>query len=51
MYSKVERKYYLKDEDSSNGLVLVLKENESIDLKGNMTFRIGRSKFKIWEMP
>ena len=51
MYSKIERKYYLKDEDSSNGLVLVLKENESIDLKGNMTFRIERSKFKIWEMP
>lgn len=51
MYSKVERGYYLKDEGSSNGLVLVLKERDSIVLKGSMTFRIGRSKFKIWEMP
>ena len=51
MYSKIERRYYLKDEGSSNGLVLVLKENDSIVLKGNMTFRIERSKFKIMEMP
>ena len=48
-YDKIEDKYFLVDNGSTNGTQLLLHEGKIIPIEGNMTFNLGNKQFKIEE--
>lgn len=48
-YDKLNERYFLVDNASTNGTQLLIHEGKSVVLEGNMTFNIGNKQFKIEE--
>ena len=48
-YDKVNDKYFIVDNGSTNGSQLLLHEGKSIFLEGTMSFVLGNKQFKIEE--
>ena len=42
--------YYYKDCDSTNGSTLLIRDDDSLDIKGNMSFKLENDSFKIKEV-
>ena len=43
--------FYYVDKGSTNGSVVVLKEDDGIRLKGDMRFKLEEVTFRIMELP
>ncbi len=50
-FSEEYSKFYYKDLKSTNGSILILKEDDSLKLKGNMKFKLNDINFHILELP
>ena len=50
-YSKEMNMFYYVDKGSTNGSVVVLKEDDGIRLKGDMRFKLEEVAFRIMELP
>ena len=48
-YDKVNDKYFIVDNGSTNGSQLLLHEGKSVFLEGTMSFVLGNKQFKIEE--
>ena len=42
--------YFYKDCGSTNGSTLIMREDDSLELKGKMSFKLGKIFFKIKEV-
>ena len=43
--------FYFKDCGSTNGSILLMKEDDSLKIKGEMNFKLENIPFKIMELP
>jgi hypothetical protein len=50
-FSKECNMFYYKDCGSTNGSILLIKENDSLKIKGEMNFKLENIPFKIMELP
>ena len=50
-FSEEYSKFYYKDLKSTNGSILILKEDDSLKIKGNMKFKLNDINFHILELP
>ena len=50
-YSKSLNKFYYKDLKSTNGSILLLKDDDTLIIKGEMNFKLENVPFKITEIP
>jgi hypothetical protein len=50
-FSEGSKTFYYKDLKSTNGTILIMKEDDSIKIKGEMKFKVEDVPFKLWEMP
>ena len=50
-FSESEKKFLYKDVKSTNGSVLIMKEDDSLKIKGNMKFKLNDIIFHILELP
>ena len=50
-FSKECNKFYFKDCGSTNGSILLMKEDDSLKIKGEMNFKLENIPFKIMELP
>jgi hypothetical protein len=50
-FSNDSKKFYFKDLKSTNGTTLIMKEDDSLRIKGEMKFKLDNIPFKLWEMP
>ena len=50
-FSKECNKFYFKDCGSTNGSILLIKEDDSLKIKGEMNFKLENIPFKIMELP
>lgn len=50
-FSNDSKKFYFKDLKSTNGTTLIMKEDDSLKIKGEMKFKLDNIPFKLWEMP
>ena len=50
-FSKEYSKFYYKDLMSTNGSILILKEEDSLKIKGDMKFKLNDVNFHILELP
>lgn len=50
-YSTECQKFYFRDLGSTNGSVVVIKEDDTIKLKGDMRFKLENVPFRIMELP
>ena len=50
-YSKNSQSYYYKDMGSTNSSTLIIREGDSLKIKGEMNFKLEDVPFKIQEIP
>ena len=50
-FSKECNMFYYKDLGSTNGSILLIKEDDNFKLKGEMNFKLENISFKIMELP
>ena len=50
-YSKNSQSFYYKDMGSTNGSTLIIKESDTLKIKGEMNFKLEDVPFKIQEIP
>ena len=50
-FSKECNMFYFKDCGSTNGSILLMKEDDSLKIKGEMNFKLENIPFKIMELP
>ena len=50
-FSKECNKFYFKDCGSTNGSILLVKEDDYLKIKGEMNFKLENIPFKIMELP
>ena len=50
-YSRNSQTFYYKDLGSTNGSTLIIKEGDTLKIKGEMNFKLENSPFKIQEIP
>ena len=50
-YSTECEAFYYKDLGSTNSSVLLIKEDDTLRIKGDMKFRLGDIQFRILELP
>ena len=50
-FSKECDMFYYKDTGSTNGSILLVKEDDYLKLKGEMNFKLENVPFKIMELP
>ena len=50
-FSKECNMFYYKDSGSTNGSILLIKEDDNFKLKGEMNFKLENISFKIMELP
>ena len=50
-FSEQYNKFYYKDLMSTNGSVLILKEDDTLKIKGDMKFKLNDINFHILELP
>ena len=50
-FSTNSQMFYYKDMGSTNGTTLLIRENDSIRLKGEMNFKLDEIPFKVQEIP
>jgi hypothetical protein len=50
-FSPELKKFYFKDNKSTNGSIFILKEDDTLKLKGQMKFKLNEVLFRIMELP
>ena len=50
-YSKHLRKFYFVDNQSTNGSIYIIKEDDTLKIKGDMKFKLNENMFHIMEIP
>ena len=50
-FSEENKKFFFKDLNSTNGSILILKEDDSLKIKGDMKFKLNDINFHILELP
>ena len=50
-FSKDLKKFFFRDNQSTNGSIFILKEDDTLQLRGDMKFKLNDLMFHIMELP